>query len=174
MGNTFDKLSHQINHNGSSPRVWGILLHIQHVLDLDTVHPHVCGEYEIATPVSRVSRAVHPHVCGEYSIRLSRFVLIFRFIPTCVGNTAPAMITRPLTAGSSPRVWGILQIKVGSGTAGTVHPHVCGEYLTLIRDGSNFIGSSPRVWGIPGITPHPAHFPWFIPTCVGNTLANRP
>ena len=95
---------------------------------------------------------VHPHACGEYSM------------------TAMSM---PKASGSSPRVWGILQIKqagllaqrfiptrVGNTLASyyrtsraPVHPHACGEYLVLR-----------------GVFFKKARF---IPTRVGNTPGSR-
>ena len=111
---------------------------------------------------------VHPHACGEY-FRSSHCLLI--------------------SAGSSPRVWGILgwrrvyvrltrfiPTRVGntpglvihsSGIA--VHPHACGEYLGRRQSRKVKPGSSPRVWGIPPSEPCNRGASRFIPTRVGNT-----
>ncbi len=51
----------------------------------------------------------------------------------------------------------------------TVHPHVCGEYITIGCNPRAIRGSSPRVWGIPDKTFTFKIFLRFIPTCVGNT-----
>ncbi len=74
-----------------------------------------------------------------------------RFIPTPVGNTA---------CGSS------------APSGSPVHPHACGEHIKLIEIRKKESGSSPRLWGTPSA-------PWpvtaaqrFIPTPVGNTLAD--
>ena len=72
-----------------------------------------------------------------------------RFIPTHVGNT------------SSPRL---------KTPQNPVHPHACGEHVSVTRQLRDFAGSSPRMWGtlyadtLAGIKTR------FIPTHVGNTL----
>ena len=114
--------------------------------------------------------AVHPHVRGEYTFHLIPFwansgssprawgihlpsntVLgKFRFIPTCVGNTALSIFFSLLLA---------------------VHPHVRGEYASACPIVSATLGSSPRAWGIlqdKPMRPNPSRF---IPTCVGNTFS---
>ncbi len=53
-------------------------------------------------------------------------MLIYRFIPTCVGS-----------AKEVP----------GTFVTSSVHPHVCGERVDIIHILGYFIGSSPRVWG---------------------------
>jgi len=74
-------------------------------------------------------------------------VLELRFIPTCVGNMSPPLIS---PAGRS------------------VHPHVCGEHGTHKLVNDLWRGSSPRVWGT--FTSYHANIDKarFIPTCVGN------
>src|SRR6056297_963773 len=75
-----------------------------------------------------------------------------RFIPTCVGNTAPVG-------------WGLVSTPV--------HPHVRGEHCvsrSLMRSAA---GSSPRAWGTRTYERQRQFFRRFIPTCVGNTLARR-
>ncbi len=71
------------------------------------------------------------------------------FIPTCVGNTE---FTHKIK------------------TFILVHPHVCGEYSILRPEIKNDNGSSPRVWGILLSFYREGNSPWFIPTCVGNTI----
>ena len=73
---------------------------------------------------------------------------MFRFIPTCVGNTT-----------CSPC----------SGTPMAVHPHVRGEYMPLVLIEEEDAGSSPRAWGILFKKSKQQHDDRFIPTCVGNT-----
>ena len=132
------------------------------------------------------SLSVHPHVRGEYNLQIQRFILlngssprawgirfllrnagrVFRFIPTCVGNTisCPALPC----PGSSPRAWGIpkgaknacfgirfIPTCVGNTFFSlvrclllAVHPHVRGEYFMFFHDFFDILGSSPRAWGI--------------------------
>ncbi len=71
-----------------------------------------------------------------------------RFIPTYVGNSAPAP-----SAATSP----------------TVHPHVCGELPSMIRRLIESRGSSPRMWGTRACPYHPGCETRFIPTYVGNS-----
>ena len=93
---------------------------------------------------------VHPHACGEY-FRSSHCLLI--------------------SAGSSPRVWGILGwrrvyvrlTRFIPTRVGNTRP---GESLLPAAD-----GSSPRVWGIQAINSGVLTNTRFIPTRVGNTLA---
>ena len=152
---------------GSSPHAWGI--HKQ-----GRCRPRslrfipTCVGNTTAKETRPVLQSVHPHVRGEYARWLSIWssaagssprawgilgnvilaVVRHRFIPTCVGNTVHirADIYRD-----------------------AVHPHVRGEYAPFRRPWGTFCGSSPRAWGIrvhkdgTGITPR------FIPTCVGNT-----
>ena len=77
-----------------------------------------------------------------------RELVVKRFIPTCVGNTARA---RP--------GW----------RSGSVHPHVRGEYFTRLQRQLKRLGSSPRAWGILHQIPTTTEAARFIPTCVGNT-----
>ena len=112
---------------------------------------------------------VHPHVCGEYDGGRSRLCPANRFTPTCVGNTfysQPMHILKtgspprvwgirklsqfvtPSPTGSPPRVWGIRLVKPATPYGLTVHPHVCGEYGSVVNRASGHIGSPPRVWGI--------------------------
>ena len=71
-----------------------------------------------------------------------------RFIPTCVGNTAP-VISRM--------------------SRKSVHPHVRGEYRKSGMASSRARGSSPRAWGIQHLGHGRLVYQRFIPTCVGNT-----
>ncbi len=115
---------------------------------IPAVHPHGCGEHQIAELVSEISDGSSPRVwgtraCGQEN-SLSR-----RFIPTGVGNTQgwPALKPRP-----------------------PVHPHGCGEHDYYFRLRSQFGGSSPRVWGTQRPNGRPYRMRRFIPTGVGNTV----
>ncbi len=131
-----------------------------------TVHPHVCGERGVDVQVDVPGAGSSPRVWGTPYTSISSSARL-RFIPTCVGNALG--MTAPLARstvhphvcgersrsrwkpnrgnGSSPRVWGTLDVHghaghvrrfiptcVGNaiGNAGRViptpvHPHVCGE-----------------------------------------------
>ena len=126
--------SSQSNHQqakcGSSPRVWGTfcghtasrksnrfiptsvgnMLAVSSIFRKSSVHPHECGEHNIAgfsdenhlrfiptsvgnmgaAPLDTSGNAVHPHECGEHEI------------PAKAHN---------LVIGSSPRVWGTCRRK---------------------------------------------------------------
>ena len=71
-----------------------------------------------------------------------------RFIPTYVGNTPPQSAGSPYPA---------------------VHPHVCGEHSSLVKNDPKIIGSSPRMWGTPFSQRGNGSAARFIPTYVGNT-----
>ncbi len=123
----------------------------------------------LAADLRKFSQAVHPHGCGEhYSIedegddqdgssprvwgtqhRRRNTESERRFIPTGVGNTFAA----PFAAAKCP-----------------VHPHGCGEHLTVTKGFDIKNGSSPRVWGT--LTNKAVwHNEYrFIPTGVGNTV----
>jgi len=112
---------------GSSPRVWGTynysfsgisdlrfiptcvgnIFHNAPGASSISVHPHVCGEHVLAVVSYRAFRGSSPRVWGTLAIGWIALV-IFRFIPTCVGN----MLARKITARCRP-----------------VHPHVCGEHI---------------------------------------------
>ena len=119
-----------------------------------------------------------------------RFIPILRFTPTPVGNTSHSLITFPVLYGSPPRLWGIRPAHRQKSSAGSVHPHACGEYGQRSAAGQsegrftptpvgNTIriengrplpsGSPPRLWGIPAPASWPVAPTRFTPTPVGNT-----
>ena len=113
-----------------------------------SVHPHVCGEHDNPMPLWKVKGGSSPRVWGTYmGCRCCRNTR--RFIPTCVGNMLKCLYCNGLLS---------------------VHPHVCGEHLILLKLSKSGCGSSPRVWG----TWTFCNLLWkdrrFIPTCVGNML----
>ncbi len=134
---------------------------------LAPVHPHACGEHGSAC--TRAPRhSVHPHACGEHEL---------------LGSV------RPGPAGSPPRVWGARRLshaqvpisrftptRVGStrrrdgyGAQVAVHPHACGEHVSVFVVPSVVIGSPPRVWGALWSRQQPAGKKRFTPTRVGST-----
>ena len=111
------------------------------------VHPHVRGEHLHALPILPPSTGSSPRAWGTRRLDKNAFRL-FRFIPTCVGNTAPyRRVNR----------------------ANPVHPHVRGEHERGPASAVCANGSSPRAWGTPTDTIAGHGHGRFIPTCVGNT-----
>ena len=158
----------QLAVGGSSPRAWGT--RDQHRVTLAgprfiptsvgntvrtapsgalrTVHPHERGEHAVNLGVMRHSIGSSPRAWGTRVLQKLRNDAD-RFIPTSVGNTAPA---RP---GPQCR---------------PVHPHERGEHMREAGAVMLWPGSSPRAWGThsrPKVS-RPDHR--FIPTSVGNTL----
>ncbi len=131
---------------GSSPRVWGIRMMLRTVwsrrrfiptrvgnticlsalIAFHSVHPHACGEYSGALPITTSRVGSSPRVWGIRDM-FFRFRTGSRFIPTRVGNTKP---------GNTKSI------------QHSVHPHACGEYADAIFESLWCLGSSPRVWGI--------------------------
>ena len=130
-------------------------------------HPHVCGEHSLSTSTRTTCFGSSPRVWGartSNSLERARE----RLIPTCVGSTYVnkeralyraahphvcgehdfLSCSRKFGVGSSPRVWGALDVRqlnvteqrliptcAGSTPAHThyrlavtAHPHVCGEH----------------------------------------------
>ena len=153
--------------SGSSPRAWGILAPLTGSLAGIRFIPTCVGNTTDCSKTS-LARSVHPHVRGEYVTAHARHIgkggssprawgillddmggdTKVRFIPTCVGNTCPMPLARPVT---------------------TVHPHVRGEYKWATENVYGVTGSSPRAWGIPFRHTQRTGHARFIPTCVGNT-----
>ena len=112
---------------GSSPRVWGTRYQVGVGAVVSRFIPTCVGNSTFSLP-SISTLPVHPHVCGElYSqsftplfcfgssprvwgtlLRLHKNFHLFRFIPTCVGNSTLVSPEDTITYGSSPRVWGTL------------------------------------------------------------------
>ena len=156
---------------GSSPRAWGTL----------PLRPIACNEIRfIPTCVGNTGRlvpgsgglSVHPHVRGEHFSYTRQVVRpggssprawgtpdrrthashSWRFIPTCVGNTAP------------PPHW-LRSV--------AVHPHVRGEHPSGRPTTMPSTGSSPRAWGTQKMNETRKVHVRFIPTCVGNTTSGH-
>ena len=110
----------------------------------------------------------HPHACGDKkSNRFYRFKVV----------------------GSSPRVWGqvelfirvsyvhrIIPTRVGTSCCEVVtpmlptdHPHACGDKENIIRIITITLGSSPRVWGQVRLCAHTEPSARIIPTRVGTS-----
>jgi len=152
--------------HGSSPRVWGIpgpscywsipsrfiptcvgnTDEILKALLKVTVHPHVCGEYLGTMNANGRARGSSPRVWGiRCSSCCSSWSL--RFIPTCVGNTSSSH-DASARIRFIPTCVGNTNQRRTFPCLPSVHPHVCGEYVSSPTDHRIQPGSSPRVWGI--------------------------
>ena len=154
---------------GSSPHAWGIQREAHAKTAESRFIPTCVGNTFISQAVGMAS-AVHPHMRGEYcqpvlcmskgggssphawGIRHCRRYgqAVRRFIPTCVGNTHWPRCRR-------------------CGQA--VHPHMRGEYCSTYDRQGYARGSSPHAWGILQQNTVWTAARRFIPTCVGNTIA---
>ncbi len=126
-GEYYNSQRNDFHPHGSSPRVWGILClnalpdcslwfiptcvgnttTVKETTFTLMVHPHVCGEYSLASSSSFIAVGSSPRVWGILMVLKMRKA-IFWFIPTCVGNTIFSSLTLSILM---------------------VHPHVCGEYF---------------------------------------------
>ena len=111
------------------------------------VHPRVFGEYAPPDIMDSVFVGSSPRVRGIRCVLL-RYCPNGRFIPACAGNTLKRLNPDPST---------------------TVHPRVCGEYMTLATGPTPISGSSPRVRGIRSQQEYCDRARRFIPACAGNT-----
>ena len=111
-----------------------------------TVHPHACGERNVLNMYAPVLHGSSPRLWGT-GVHALHGNVIFRFIPTPVGNGST-------NAASCFRC--------------AVHPHACGERLPNYAQSLRRDGSSPRLWGT--VHGYPRFFQQFrfIPTPVGN------
>ena len=71
--------------SGSPPRVWG---------------------QRFVLVVTAVLAAVHPHGCGDNQVAWARIQGHTRFTPTGVGTTPRSLLPNSAACGSPPRVWG--------------------------------------------------------------------
>ena len=157
--------------------------------DLESVHPHGCGEHRAVLPVRWQQNGSSPRVWGtrvdSFSNAIDR-----RFIPTGVGNTWPSECRRcsqtvhphgcgehppcrscaGLPAGSSPRVWGTLPPAADLCRLYRFIPTGVGNTERIGYDAVIFSGSSPRVWGTRTGIERIKEIDRFIPTGVGNTV----
>ena len=166
VGNTHPMLM-AVKSLGSPPRAWGIRAEPGGRIRGGRFTPTCVGNTRCCRLRTQPS-PVHPHVRGEYFQRQgdvfmdggspprawgipiinNRHVVILRFTPTCVGNTAHDLRTSH---------------------ADTVHPHVRGEYYANGAGEETRFGSPPRAWGIHRQPRQRLHDVRFTPTCVGNT-----
>jgi len=117
-------------------------------------------------------RPVHPHACGEDRPRLVHKA------PYC--GSPPRVWGRPLLAMRVYQLIRFTPTRVGKTNEGsrrwptnTVHPHACGEDMSIYRASTWGCGSPPRVWGrrvFGGLVFRPVRF---TPTRVGKTQAEE-
>ena len=110
------------------------------------VHPHGCGERREAFYAKAEKVGSSPRMWGTPPhVRVRRGNV--RFIPTDVGN---ASLNNDQCGRSA------------------VHPHGCGERITVMSGQNSMTGSSPRMWGTRPAGTGADHDLRFIPTDVGN------
>ena len=166
-GEDCGRIQHGRDCQGSPPRVWGRLTQKDVATNANRFTPTCVGKTFCFTIIKPCLR-VHPHVCGEDWVfedwakdrggsppRVwGRPAILFLFdqhpwfTPTCVGKT-----------GERNR----------RGSAGEVHPHVCGEDSYFFRNHFIWKGSPPRVWGRQKQYNEIREIGRFTPTCVGKT-----
>ena len=169
-GDTF-AIRHACGAVGPSPRMWGIRAPPRPPVAYRRFIPTHVGNSRLQGGL-RERREVHPHACGEYLM---------------------SGLSARNDNGSSPRMWGILSMRllpafpqrfipthVGNTTWAfitypitKVHPHACGEYAMAKFQDKAGVGSSPRMWGIQSLLEWLGVAARFIPTHVGNTTTSR-
>ena len=105
---------------------------------------HLVGQPHINKHQPPPNQAYNVPICGYNLLPQSVYA---RFIPTHVGNA---------------------NIKPSAAQVFTVHPHACGERLSILYRVVDLIGSSPRMWGTLFIYLSVCFYLRFIPTHVGN------
>ena len=165
-GEQADHCSQNVLPGGSSPRVRGTVCPREFLLprrrfipacagnsfscaidlDVDPVHPRVCGEQPHAEGFCLDRIGSSPRVRGTGPLGCVREDLV-RFIPACAGN----------------RFFQVILDRVQ-----TVHPRVCGEQPCFTRRSIQRFGSSPRVRGTGGKRDCQGGKRRFIPACAGN------
>ena len=115
----------------------------------NTVHPHVCGDFEFLAVILRDLSGSPPRMWGLLH-RLCRCTLRRRFTPTYVGTSI------------STNYQGFFH---------QVHPHVCGDFSRQYCNGSDAGGSPPRMWGLQRGRSSPTRRDRFTPTYVGTSFS---
>ena len=119
------------------------------ILTQSEVHPHACGEISGAWSRGDVYNGTSPRLWGDFGLDVSTSPPK-RYIPTPVG--------RLITCGSTS-------------DAPAVHPHACGEILSVPKIENSVIGTSPRLWGDSPDVDASQVFARYIPTPVGRLYA---
>ena len=99
---------------GSSPHVWGALIHSSTPHGQHGSSPHVWGaSHGCARQSERI--AVHPHMCGEHTSSTPSSTPVFGSSPHVWGACSRHFI-RHSVSGSSPHVWGASDHRKGRQT----------------------------------------------------------
>ena len=131
---------------GSPPRLWGLLVFQREAGPLGRFTPTPVGIAAIDHSAYSVP-PVHPHACGD-----------------CIHGA----VNHDRTRGSPPRLWGLLCVRMqvmgnerftptpvgiacthaGVSVAVSVHPHACGDCISVVSVRCFPYGSPPRLWGL--------------------------
>ncbi len=133
------------------PRLWGNIGPAWSPSMSIPAHPHARGEHQAASAAATIDDGSSPHPWGTRRAP-GQGQGIPRFIPTPVGNTAARHHHR---------------------TTRPVHPHTRGEHQNSTDYAQHTYGSSPHPWGTLHLRIRRCSDRRFIPTPVGNTLAQR-
>ena len=110
-------------------------------------HPHLRGEYLVAVDIFLRHKGSPPLAWGIQR-PVWRSQRPGRITPTCVGNT------HGLAIGDVESM---------------DHPHLRGEYRSIVLFPDGYMGSPPLAWGILRKAPYKKLNLRITPTCVGNT-----
>ena len=147
-GDKFQREFPDVKSAGSSPRVWGQGHEYYRFCTRFRIIPTRVGtSLGIVSPPFKVRD--HPHACGDKMFRNTSF-----------GSKI----------GSSPRVWGQVDVSKVNENILEDHPHACGDKTLRPRSVISRRGSSPRVWGQVWLSPFGAEGGGIIPTRVGTRL----
>ena len=156
---------------GSSPPAWGTHIRYGPRSNDQGLIPTCVGN---TSPVVayRVLYGAHPHLRGEH-LSLDLLFLCFE------GSSPPAWGTRHRVQEQQPRL-GLIPTCVGNTrpavlvpTPQRAHPHLRGEHGVNGQHVIGPVGSSPPAWGTPDSMPAPPLPCRLIPTCVGNTRSRK-
>ncbi len=132
---------------GSPPRVWGYHPLIGFVPIVQRFTPTRVGISSLAQRSSQV-RQVHPHACGDiiawYMVDYMKFGSPPRVWGYHIAGLPPSHPPR-----FTPTRVGISVVEAGKRRQPQVHPHACGDIVSLLLYHLWRCGSPPRVWGYP-------------------------
>ena len=132
-----------------------------------SVHPHACGDDPILMLAKTPNYGSPPRVWGRRS-RWEQAYCSSRFTPTRVGTTV--VLRRASLAGRfTPTRVGTTGPTPRGRRRSAVHPHACGDDVTLSSLTVGNYGSPPRVWGRQSHDIATVSACRFTPTRVGTT-----